>query len=119
MAARFELVLDSAGRFHFQLRGADGGVLLRSAAARSKIMAQHGVLHARSALRDPARVVPWQAANGAPRVVVTRADGSVLARSPELPDASAIHAVAARIRDAGDRAPIIDLTKHHPAATEH
>ena len=49
MATRFELVLDDAGKFHFQLRGPDGDVLLRSVGCNGKIGAQTGVLHVRNA----------------------------------------------------------------------
>jgi uncharacterized protein YegP (UPF0339 family) len=116
MAARFELVLDDAGWFHFQLRSQAGSVLLRSAAAPSKIRAQADVLNTRTALRDPARLGRWQGADGFPRIVITKPDGSLLARSPRLTGDEAVPQVAKYILAASERAPVIDLTKYEPAA---
>ena len=111
MASRFELVLDHSGRFHFQLREAGGGVLLRSLACDSRIMAQHGVLHARGALRDDSQVVPHRSMKGGCFVVVKDTDGSVLARSTRVAHANDLQSLLARIRTASQGAPVVDLTK--------
>jgi len=111
MATRFELILDDAGKFHFQLRGPDGDVLLRSVGCEGKMKAQTGVLHVRSALRDPSRSGPHSEADGAHFVVVKEADGSLLARSVRVADAAAAQALSERIRSISDTAPVIDLTK--------
>ncbi|MBX3462074.1 MAG: hypothetical protein KF830_02810 [Planctomycetes bacterium] len=111
MATRFELVLDDAGRFHFQLRSPDGDLLLRSVGCDGKIKAQTAVLHARSGLRDPERSKAEADAEGGHWVVVREADGALLARSPRLGDAAAARALLDRIRGLSDTAPIIDLTK--------
>jgi len=111
MATRFELVLDDAGKFHFQLRSPDGDVLLRSVGCDGKIKAQTAVLHVRSAMRDPARSELHTEADGSHGVVVKEADGSLLARSARVADAAAGQALLERIRNISDTAPIIDLTK--------
>jgi uncharacterized protein YegP (UPF0339 family) len=111
MATRFELVLDDAGKFHFQLRNPDGDVLLRSIGCDGKIKAQTAVLHARAALRDPNRCVVETDADGTFWVVVRESDGALLARSTRAPDAAAAQALLERIRKLGDAAPVIDLTK--------
>jgi uncharacterized protein YegP (UPF0339 family) len=111
MATRFELVLDDAGKFHFQLRGPDGDILLRSVACSGKIAAQTGVLHVRSALRDLARSGAQTEADGSHWIVAKEADGSVLASSVRVADATAAGALLQRIRAISDTAPVIDLTK--------
>lgn len=118
MATRFELVLDDAGKFHFQLRGPDAAILLRSIGCDGRIKAQTGVLHVRSALRDPARSVTRGEADGAYSVVVSEADGSLLARSAKCDSEAAAQQLLADIRKVSDTAPIIDLTKQRarPAA---
>lgn len=117
MASRFELVLDEAGKFHFQLRSPDGDILLRSIGCDGKIKAQTGVLHVRSALRDAARSGPHTEADGSHWVVVKEADGSLLARSVRVADEAAAQALLARIRAISDTAPIIDLTKRRAETT--
>lgn len=111
MATRFELVLDDAGKFHFQLRGPDGDILLHSVGCDGKIGAQTAVLHARSALRDPARSRPHTESDGSLSVVVNEADGRPLARSTRVADTAAAEALLMRIRSISDTAPVIDLTK--------
>ncbi|MEO6593461.1 MAG: hypothetical protein ABIP94_01765 [Planctomycetota bacterium] len=111
MATRFELVLETGGKFHFLLRSPDGEVLLRSLAGDSKIMAQNELLHARNALRDDARLVPHEGEDGSRFLIVKDRDGSVLARSPKVNTAAELHALTEQIRHAGQGAPVIDLTK--------
>ena len=119
MAARFELVVDHAGRFHFQLRSPAGCVLLRSVAAPTKVEAQADIRSLRTALRDPARIGPWQGADGFLRILVTGPDGSLLAKSPRLNDMKMVPRVAGYIRAAIEDAPVIDLTQHDTQAAAH
>lgn len=119
MAARFELVLDHTGRFHFQLRSPAGCVLLRSVAAPSKIRTEEGIRDLRTALRDPARIGPWQGADGFLRILVTGPDGSLLAKSPRLTDMKMVPRVAGYIRAAIEDAPVVDLTQHDAQAAAH
>lgn len=116
MATRFELVLDDAGKVHFQLRSPEGEILLRSVGCDGKIKAQTGVLHVRSALRDPDRSGPQSEADGSHFVVVKEGDGSLLARSVRVADAAGATALLERIRSISDTAPIIDLTKRRVEA---
>lgn len=114
MATRFELVLDESGKFHFQLRGPDGDLLLRSIGCDGKIKAQTAVLHARAALRDPNRSMASVAKDGSHRVTVHESDGAELARSDRTGDTAAAEALLGRIRSISDTAPIVDLTKSRP-----
>lgn len=113
MASRFELMLDEAGKFCFVLRGPGGEMLLRSSAYDGKIKAQTGVLHARGALRDPARSTT-RSADGSHAAVALETDGSVFARSDPLATEGDAQDLLDRARKISDTAPVIDLTKARP-----
>lgn len=117
MAARFELVLDTAGKFYFHLRGPDGRALLTSHAFDSKIMAQSAVMHARSAIKEATRIVQQENKDGTHHLTVIDNDGSILARSPKVANTSELTPVRDGICGACPVAPIIDLTKRPTATT--
>ncbi len=110
-SSRFELVQDGEGKFHFHLRSPDGNALLRSLGCDSKIMAQNEVIHARTSLRDAARMVPHHGDDGEHFVVLKDRDGSVLARSPQVHTVDELSSLADLIRTCGSTAPIVDLTR--------
>lgn len=118
MAVRFELVVDPSGKFHFQLRAPDGGVLLQGLSCDSRIMAQNEVLHTRNSLQDEARVIGHVADDGTRFVVVKDQDGTVLARSPHVGSQTLLEELLAKIRNAAVSAPLVDLSKRklHDAA---
>jgi uncharacterized protein YegP (UPF0339 family) len=118
MTARFELVLDESGKFHFQLRGKAGEVLLSSPANDSKIMAQNGVMHARSALRDRKNVVTNASRDGSQVIELKDRDGSVLARSAPVATAE-VTAVVDTIQVCADGAPLVDATKRRGRDAHH
>ena len=110
MTTRFELVVDHDQTF-FQLRETAGGVLLRSLGSRGKITSQNEILHLRRALRDPAQLVPHKAPDGSCFVVVKDLDGTVLARSPQLPDQPALDRLITKVMATYDKASVVDCTK--------
>lgn len=116
MAARFEVVLDGGGRFHFQLCAPDGDVLLTSLPEASKIMVQNSVLNARNSLRDPERMVAHNAEDGHFGVLKDR-HGEVLARTPRVASAEALEELLERVRVAGTSAPLVDRTKRRSEQT--
>lgn len=116
MASRFEIVSDASGKFHFQLRGPDGAVLLTSEGYDGKITTQNAVLHARTALKDEGRLAEESGAQGQRRLVLKDKDDSLLARSPAN-DPAAIATLRGTIRTIAATAPIVDLTKRRPAST--
>lgn len=118
MSARFELVLDPSGKFHFQLRGAKGQVLLQGLACDGKIAAQTEVQHVRKALQDPDLVVDHDAKDGTHFLVVKDHDGSVLARSPHLA-AEALSTLRLEVAITAEKAPLIDLSKHRAHHAAH
>lgn len=116
MASRFEIVIDTASKFHFVLRGSDGSTLLQSKACDSKIMAQNAVMHARSALKDESKLVEQRAADGKPRLAVVDKDESILAVSPGVADLQALQPLRENIRAVAAAAPIVDLSKRATTA---
>jgi len=109
MAMRFE-VLHEDDVFFFQLRTAEGDVILRSLDSPSKIMTQNEILHLRSSLQDGSRLVPHTSADGEHFVVVKDADGSVLAKSVRVATEQELQALREQVVAAAT-APIVDLTK--------
>ncbi|MFN3241733.1 MAG: hypothetical protein ACE37K_09500 [Planctomycetota bacterium] len=115
MANRFEVVLEHDDTFLFQLRTKDGDVVLRGLGSPSKIMTQNEILHLRNSLRDDARRVPHESADGEHFLVIKDRDGSVLAKSPRVASKEALEGLEQRILDACG-APIVDLTKRSRSA---
>ncbi|MBM4060545.1 MAG: hypothetical protein FJ265_05550 [Planctomycetes bacterium] len=113
MAARFEIVQDTGGKFLFQLRASDGSILLHSLASDSKLTAQNEVVQARTSLQDDARVVDHGGSNGH-FVVVKSRSGAVIARSSTVPKAEELPGLRDRIRASSAGAPLVDLTKRPP-----
>lgn len=109
MATRYEIVHDNDA-FHFQLRLADGDVVLRGLDSTSKIMVQNEILHLRNALRDDSGMVPHQDEQGRHFVIVKDRDGTVLARSKRVADEAALEALTEVLLGAAHAA-IIDLAK--------
>ncbi len=117
MASRFEIILDTAGKYYFHLRGPDGGALLASHAFDSKIMAQSAVMNARSALKDETRVLKQQGDDGKHCLIVRDKDGTMLARSPGVAGEPDLEPLCEAIRGVGIVAPVVDLTKRRTTAT--
>ena len=110
MPARFELVSDSTGKFHFDLRAPDGGVLLSSLPCDSKIAVEDDLIRARNALRDASRIVAHHRADDRHFVVIKARDGSVLARSAQVASDSQLTELTDQICAAAANAPLADLT---------
>jgi uncharacterized protein YegP (UPF0339 family) len=110
MANRFELVVDHDKTF-FELKDKDGHTLLRSLGSASKIMTQNEIQHLRKALRDRSHLVAHQGKDGSWFVVVKEDNGTVLARSPHVPDDPALQTLIDHVMEIFASAPIIDKTK--------
>lgn len=117
MATRFELVQDPSSKFHFQLRAADGSVLLLGLPCDNKLAAQNELLHTRKSLRQQDRVVEHTADDHTQFVVIKDGDGSVLARSQHVASPAQLKALVETLCGAATGAPLIDLCKRRiPAA---
>jgi len=112
MVTRFEIVLEHDDTFFFQLRTADGEVVLRSLGSNSKIMTQNEILHLRKAILDDSHLVAHVSEDGAHFLIIKDDDGSVLARSSRTKSKVELDALTKTILDAAS-SPMIDLTKKH------
>lgn len=110
MATRFEIVHAHDDTFSFQLRTADGEVILSGLESPSKIMTQNEVLHLRNCLRDDSRMVPHEDDAGMRFVVVKDRDGTVLARSPKVHSEDDLVQLEQRMIAAAS-APMVDLAR--------
>ncbi len=117
MVARFEVVLDHEGMFHFQLRAPEGDLLLAGSPDKSKIMVQNAVLNARNSLRDPDRVAVRKAADGSHVAEFRDRNGKALATSAHAATAEELATLLERIRAHGASAPLVDRTKIKPEHT--
>lgn len=117
MATRFELVAED-DQVHFQLRGADGSVLVKDVGGSSgRIGAQNGILHLRRAVQDPTHMVEHRGKDGSRFLVIKEANGDVIARSAHVDSPERLAALAREIPIAAANAPIIDLTRQRRSAT--
>ena len=112
MVTRLEIVLEHDDTFFFQLRTADGEVVLRSLGSPSKIMTQNEILHLRSAIRDDSHWIPHEGDDRSHFYVLKDKDGSVLAKSTHTKTLEELEKIKQIIVAAGS-APMIDLTKKH------
>ena len=111
MPARFELVIDDRGKFHFDLRAPEGAVLLSGLPCDSKVMVEDEILRARNALRDASRIVAHHSDISRHFVVIKARNGSVLARSPQVESDGKLMELTEQICAAAASAPIADLTQ--------
>lgn len=111
MPARFELVVDDRGRFHFDLRAPEGAVLLSGLPCDTKVMVEDEILRARNALRDASRIVAHHNDSSRHFVVIKARNGSVLARSAQVETDEKLTALTAQICEAAASAGIADLTQ--------
>lgn len=116
MVTRIEVVLEHDDAFFFQIRTADGDVVLRSLGSPSKIMTQNEILHLRSAVRNDSHWIPHEADDGSHFFVLKDKDGSVLAKTSRAKSADELEQLKQIIVAAGS-APMLDLTKQHNSHT--
>jgi len=110
MATRFEVIHTDDDTFSFQLRNADGEVVVRSLGSSSKIMTQNELLHLRSAIRSSTELIWHTAPDGSHFFVVKDKDGSVLAKSMKKRSRDELDTIQHQLVEA-ESAPMIDLCK--------
>jgi uncharacterized protein YegP (UPF0339 family) len=115
MNARFELVLDNRGKFHFQLRGHDDEVLLRGGSCATKAMAEIDVAHTREVMRDVKHLAPFRSYDGGHFLVIKYDDDKMLARSSRVPTARELALIAKQIRTIPTDVPLVDLSDRKEA----
>ena len=115
MTAQFEIVVDDRGKFHFQLRGPDGVVLLRSVSRRERGTTEIEVEQTRAVLHDVTRMIPYLAHDGSHFLVIKDRQDRVLAQSSRVPSRAALVTVGKRIKGIAVDVPVVDLTERAEA----
>ncbi len=117
MTARFELVVDGRGKFHFQLRSKDDEVLLRGMSCANKALAEADVSMTRKAMYDVKQLIPFMSHDSGHFLVLKFDADKTLARSSRVSTPEELAVIARRIRAVPEDAPLIDNTT--PQTTEH
>ena len=81
MAGKFELNTTSNGKFFFNLKAANGQIILSSQMYDSKSGAQNGIASVQKNAGDDARYERLHATNGDPYFVLKAGNGEVIGRS--------------------------------------
>lgn len=115
MSSQFEIVVDERGKFHFQLRGPDGVILLRSVSRRERGTTEIEIAQTRAVLNDVTRMIPYLAYDGSHFLVLKDQHDRVLAQSPRVPSRAALVTVGKRIKSTSANAPLVDLTQRAEA----
>jgi hypothetical protein len=110
MVTRFEVVLMHDDTFFFQLRTADGEVVLRSLGSPSKVMTQNELLHLRTAIKEDPQWIQHQTKDGASFFIIKDKDGSVLAKTIHTKTHAELNALKETALEAR-AAPMIDMCK--------
>ncbi|MBL8756123.1 MAG: hypothetical protein JNK15_22710 [Planctomycetes bacterium] len=110
MSARFELVLDGRGKFHFQLCSKDDDVLLRGVSCARREQVELDVNTARRAMQDVQRLTPFLSYDGGCFLALKGDDDRVIARTSRVATKEELAVIARRIRAVPEDAPLIDAT---------
>lgn len=81
MPGKFELKTTANGKFHFNLKAANGQIILSSEMYESKAAAENGIASVTRNASDEARFERRKAANGEPFFVLKAGNGEVIGRS--------------------------------------
>jgi uncharacterized protein YegP (UPF0339 family) len=90
MAGKFELNTSSNGKFFFNLKAANGQIILSSEMYESKSAAENGIESVKKNAGDDARYDRRTAANGEPYFVLKAVNGEEIGRSETYSSAAAL-----------------------------
>jgi uncharacterized protein YegP (UPF0339 family) len=110
MAGSFELKTNAAGKFVFNLKAANGQVVLTSQAYANKVSAQNGIESVRKNAAADASFERKTSASGQPFFVLKATNGQVVGQSEMYSSPAAMeNGVASVMKNAPDAA-VVDLT---------
>ena len=110
MAAKYHLK-GSAGRFHFNLKAANGETILSSESYASKAGALNGIESCRKNSPDDARYDRRTSKNGEPYFVLKAANGEIIGRSEMYSSTAAMENGIASVKKNGPVTEIDDDTQ--------
>jgi hypothetical protein len=110
MSARFELVVDGRGKFHFLVCSKDGEVLLRGVSCARREQVELDVHAARRVMQDVQQLTPFLSYDGGCFLALKTEDDRLIARSSRVATKEELAVIARRIRAVPEDAPLIDAT---------
>ncbi len=110
MASKFELKKNSKGKFHFNLKAANGEVILTSESYESKEGAENGITSVKKSAGKDTNFERKVAKDGSPFFVLKAANHEVIGKSEMYKSAASMENGIASVRNnAGAR--VVDLTE--------
>jgi uncharacterized protein YegP (UPF0339 family) len=110
VAASFELKSNAVGKFVFNLKAANGQVILTSQAYASKPSAQGGIESVRKNSADDLRFERKTSSGGQPYFVLTATNGQIVGQSEMYASAAAMENGVASVKKNAPEAAVVDLT---------
>lgn len=110
MSATFELTKNAKGQFHFNLKAANGQVVLSSEAYESKASATNGIDSVRKNCKDDARFERKTANDGREYFVLKATNGQVIGQSQMYANAATRDQGIASVKENGGSAKLDDKT---------
>lgn len=111
MAAKFEIKTGSSGQFHFNLKAANGEVILSSEMYSTKASAQSGIESVKTNSQVDANFERKTAKDGSPYFVLKAANGQVIGKSEMYSSTAAMENGIASVMKNGAIATVVDLTE--------
>jgi uncharacterized protein YegP (UPF0339 family) len=108
MAASFELLKNDQGHFHFSLKGADGGTLLRSETYEAKPSAENGIASVKKNSLLAERFERMTASDGRAYFNLKAANHQIVGTSPMFAKPETRDAALAAVQAHAEQAPVHD-----------
>jgi uncharacterized protein YegP (UPF0339 family) len=110
MAAKFEIKGSAGEQFMFNLKAANGEVILTSETYRQKRSAEQGIASVKTNASDDSRFERKTAKDGSPYFVLKAANGEVIGKSEMYSSAAAMEKGIASVVANAAEAEIVDVT---------
>jgi len=110
MAGKFELKKGASGKYHFNLKAANGQVILSSEMYNDKAGAEGGIASVQSNAADDGRYERKASKNNEPYFVLKAGNGQIIGKSEMYSSETAMEKGIASVKANGPAATVQDLT---------
>lgn len=110
MAAKFEILVNEGGQFHFNLKAGNGEIILTSQTYTTKASAQDGINSVKVNAADPSRFDRREAASDQPYFVLVAGNAQVIGKSQMYSSASAMEDGIKSVVANAPTAAVVDTT---------
>lgn len=110
MASKFDLKIGASGQYHFNLKAANGQVILTSETYKDKAEAENGIASVKTNSANDDRYERKESKNGEPYFVLKAANGQIIGKSEMYSSAAAMEKGIASVKANGPTATVNDLT---------